>query len=222
MKNTSQKSSSRKVLSLIFGAGLVSLSLAAVSLVHAQGAKPAAVDKAILDKYIATGWTKFPDESWKSRVTQDDTQAICSETRGNPSDAQFKTLLEAEKAKVVFPADGNVIGAWKEGEKVAQNGRGGQFSDEAGTISGGNCYACHQLDPKELSFGNLGPSLLGYGKTKKFAPEEAKAAYAKIYNSMSVLPCSNMPRFGVHKVLTEQQIKDLVGLLFDPASPVNK
>ena len=31
-----------------------------------------------------------------------------------------------------------------------------------------------------------------------------------------------MPRFGVNKFLTEQQIKDLVALLFDPESPVNK
>ena len=34
--------------------------------------------------------------------------------------------------------------------------------------------------------------------------------------------CSNMPRFGANKVLTEKQIKDLVAFLFDPESPVNK
>jgi sulfur-oxidizing protein SoxX len=34
--------------------------------------------------------------------------------------------------------------------------------------------------------------------------------------------CSNMPRFGVNKVLSEQQIKDIVAFLFDPESPVNK
>jgi L-cysteine S-thiosulfotransferase len=31
-----------------------------------------------------------------------------------------------------------------------------------------------------------------------------------------------MPRFGANKVLTEKQITDLVALLFDPESPVNK
>jgi sulfur-oxidizing protein SoxX len=31
-----------------------------------------------------------------------------------------------------------------------------------------------------------------------------------------------MPRFGTNHVLTEQQIKDIVALLFDPESPVNK
>jgi sulfur-oxidizing protein SoxX len=31
-----------------------------------------------------------------------------------------------------------------------------------------------------------------------------------------------MPRFGTNKVLTVEQIKDLVALLMDPASPVNE
>jgi sulfur-oxidizing protein SoxX len=31
-----------------------------------------------------------------------------------------------------------------------------------------------------------------------------------------------MPRLGTSGTLTEQQIKDLVALLLDPASPVNK
>jgi sulfur-oxidizing protein SoxX len=31
-----------------------------------------------------------------------------------------------------------------------------------------------------------------------------------------------MPRFGHNGVLTEEQIKDLVALLLDPASPVNQ
>ena len=35
-------------------------------------------------------------------------------------------------------------------------------------------------------------------------------------------PCSNMPRFGTNKVLTIEQIKDLVALLMSPDSPVNK
>jgi sulfur-oxidizing protein SoxX len=31
-----------------------------------------------------------------------------------------------------------------------------------------------------------------------------------------------MPRFGHNGILTEQQIKDVVALLMDPESPVNK
>jgi len=86
----------------------------------------------------------------------------------------------------------------------------------------GNCYACHQMEKKELSYGTLGPSLQEYGKIRKFAPEDAKAAYAKIYDAQATQPCSNMPRFGHNKFLSEKDMKDLTAYLFDPESPVNK
>jgi sulfur-oxidizing protein SoxX len=88
--------------------------------------------------------------------------------------------------------------------------------------NGGNCYACHQLTKKEVSYGTLGPSLSQYGKLRDFKPEAVKAAYEKIYNSQAVLACSNMPRFGANKVLTIEQIKDAVALLMSPDSPLNK
>ena len=44
----------------------------------------------------------------------------------------------------------------------------------------------------------------------------------KIYNAQAAYPCSNMPRFGTNKVLTIEQIKDLVALVMSPDSPVNK
>lgn len=122
----------------------------------------------------------------------------------------------------MLPADGNFLGDWKEGAKIANNGRGGQFSDDDKTVNGGNCYACHQMERTEVSYGTLGPSLTSYGKDRKFGADEIKQAYTKIYNSQAVLACSNMPRFGANKFLTEKQIKDLVAFLFDPASPVNK
>lgn len=97
-----------------------------------------------------------------------------------------------------------------------------EFTDKPDTFKGGNCYACHQIEKKEVSYGTLGPSLDEYGKIRKFSAEEAKATYAKIYNAQSVQPCSNMPRLGHNKFLTEENIKDLTAYLFDPESPVNK
>jgi sulfur-oxidizing protein SoxX len=88
--------------------------------------------------------------------------------------------------------------------------------------NGGNCYACHQMEPSELSYGTLGPSLASYGKDRKYDPEEIKRAWAKVYDSQSQVACSSMPRFGANKVLTEAQIKDIIAFLFDPESPVNK
>ncbi len=46
--------------------------------------------------------------------------------------------------------------------------------------------------------------------------------FGKIYNAEAFIACSNMPRFGHNGILTEQQIKDVIALLIDPASPVNQ
>jgi sulfur-oxidizing protein SoxX len=87
---------------------------------------------------------------------------------------------------------------------------------------GGNCYACHQLTPQEVSFGTIGPSLYGFAKLRGFNDETRKYAYGKIWNADAYSACSNMPRFGHSQILSEQQVKDLVALLTDPDSPVNK
>jgi L-cysteine S-thiosulfotransferase len=123
---------------------------------------------------------------------------------------------------IVQPADGKYLGSWQEGEKIAQNGRGMQSSDAVGSINGGNCYACHQLSKKEISFGNIGPSLYQYGKIRGNSEEMLKYTWGKIYNAQAYTACSNMPRFGHNGILTEAQIKDVTALLHDPASPVNQ
>ncbi len=180
-----------------------------------------AVSSATVDAYVKATFGKAPPE-WQARIEPDETLKVCNAKRNEVASAEADALLARELAKVEYPADGKLIGDWKEGRRIANNGRGGQFSDPPGTVAGGNCYACHQLEKSELSFGTLGPSLTNYGKDRKFDPSEAKAAYTKIYDSQAVVPCSNMPRFGANKVLTQQQIIDLVALLFDPDSPVNK
>ncbi|MGX1786623.1 sulfur oxidation c-type cytochrome SoxX [Bosea sp. NPDC055332] len=177
--------------------------------------------QAVIDAYIKSTFGKASAE-WQARIKPDDSLAVCNTTRNNPSSAESEAMLKRERARVVYPADGKFLGNWKNGYQVANNGRGGQFSDPPGTVAGGNCFACHQLDPKEVSYGTLGPSLAAYGRDRKYDPETIKDAYTKIYNSMAVVPCSNMPRFGVNKVLDEQQIKDVMAYLFDPESPVNK
>jgi L-cysteine S-thiosulfotransferase len=191
---------------------------ASSSMALAQDTK--GVDAATLEKYTKAMWPKLP-EGWETRVDYDETVKICSQYRNQVPEAEFDKIKKREAATVKYPADGNVLGDWKAGQKWANNGRGGTFTDKPMT-NGANCYACHQMDLKEVSYGTLGPSLHNYGKDRGFKPEEAKAAFAKIYNSMAVTPCSNMPRFGYHSFLTEQQMKDLTALLFDPASPVNQ
>jgi sulfur-oxidizing protein SoxX len=190
--------------------------LASVS--HAQD-KPK-VDPAALEAITKAMWPKVP-EGWEKRVSFDETQKQCSAHRNEPPTAVFEQIKAREVATVKFPADGSVLGDWKAGMRIANDGRGGTFTDQPMT-NGANCYACHQMDLAQLSYGTLGPSLHLYGKNRGFKPEEARAAYAKVYNSMSVMPCSMMPRFGYHNFLTEQQMKDVTAFLFDPESPVNK
>lgn len=155
-------------------------------------------------------------------VNQDEAQQLCS---ANPitQPKEMAARIEAAQLKtVVYPADGVYIGKWQEGEKIAQSGRGMQSSDAAGAPNGGNCYACHQMSKQEISFGNIGPSLNQYGKLRGQTPETIKYTWGKIYNSQAYKACSSMPRFGHNGVLTEAQIKDLMALLLDPQSPVNK
>jgi sulfur-oxidizing protein SoxX len=182
--------------------------------------KAAKVDRAAFDKLMADAFAKAP-EDWRQKMILDDTQRVCTETRNQPSNAEMAAILEREAKNVKMPADGKFFGDIKAGLKVANTGSGNQFSDAPDTYVGGNCYACHQMDPAEVSYGTLGPSLTGYGKTRK---DEAsvKETWKKIYNSQAVVPCSNMPSFGHKAILSEQQMKDVMAYLLSPDSPVNK
>ncbi|HTQ00449.1 MAG TPA: sulfur oxidation c-type cytochrome SoxX [Casimicrobiaceae bacterium] len=157
------------------------------------------------------------------RLDQDETQKLCTEyaTKAPPKEVADK-IEKANLATIKWPADGKYSGDWKNGERIAQEGRGKQFSDDPAGPVGGNCYACHQLAPQEVSFGTIGPSLYQFGKTRGYTEETRKYAYGKIYNADAYSACSNMPRFGHKSILTEAQIKDVVALLTDPDSPVNK
>lgn len=166
---------------------------------------------------------KAQGQAGMDRLDQDETQRVCSEYFGKPlpPDAA-KRIEQANLAAIRWPADGQYLGDWKEGEKIAQLGQGKQYSDDPKKPAGGNCYACHQLDPKEISYGTIGPSLLHFGKLRGYTDEIRKYAYGKVYNAEAYSACSNMPRFGTHAILTEKQIKDVVALLMDPKSPVNQ
>jgi len=155
------------------------------------------------------------------RIELDAVQRLCNLHSDNPPEALAKPLEQAQFKAIPFP-EGNLIGDWKRGERVAQSGRGSMWSDKPGVQDGGSCYNCHQLSPREPAHGTLGPSLAGFGKLRGTSAEMQKYAYGRIYNSKAYNVCSQMPRLGHAGTLNEQQIKDLVGLLLDPASPVNQ
>jgi sulfur-oxidizing protein SoxX len=156
------------------------------------------------------------------RVSEDGLQTICNRTGNKPPEAIGKRLETDQMAGVKYPADGKLMGDWKEGEKIAQSGRGFTWADEPGLPVGGNCYNCHQIAPKETSFGTVGPSLFHFGKLRGNTADMQKYVYSKIYNAKSYNLCSEMPRFGHVGALKPEQIRHLVALLLDPESPVNK
>ena len=159
------------------------------------------------------------------RLRQDETQRLCSDpvaATGKAAAARRQAIEEANLAAVKWPTDGVWLGNWKEGEKIAQSGRGLTWTDKAGSENGGNCYNCHQITAEEISHGTIGPSLYNYGKLKGFTYETLRYTWGKIYNGKASNACSNMPRGGHMGIITEQQIRHLMSLLLDPQSPVNK
>ncbi len=159
------------------------------------------------------------------RLDQNEIQALCSESQAAGKEIP-KAQAEAMEAKILatikYPADGKYLGDFKSGERIAQSGVGLQWSDNEKTVSGGNCYACHQIAPQEVSHGNIGPSLTGYGKLRGTSEATLRYTWGKIWNTHAYHLCSQMPRYGAAGILTEAQIKDVMALLLDPASPVNK
>ena len=180
------------------------------------------LDRASIDRAITDSWRRIAPD-WAQRLRQDETQADCSRYRNNPPQAVAAAIQARAQASIKYPADGKLMGDWKKGEKLAQSGYGMRFTDYPPRAeNGGNCFACHQLDPKELSYGTLGPSLAAYGKDRKFAPAEVKAVYERIYNPQAAIACANMPRMGANGFLSLEQIADLTAYVMAPESPVNK
>jgi L-cysteine S-thiosulfotransferase len=166
------------------------------------------------------------------RLAQDESDAACSKAEGKAlPDAVTRSIEAANLKTVKMPSDGRFIGDWKEGEKLAQNGRGMTWSDPsaATAVNGGNCYNCHQLTKAEISYGTLGPSLYNYGRLRGVAdPASADSkpvveyTWGKLYNAKAYNACSGMPRFGHAGLLDEAQLKHLMALLLDPNSAVNQ
>ena len=207
-------------------------SVALLALLAACSTQPSSVE---IDKLTADiVKASFRDEGIvKAAVlNSDEANKLCSaaEVAGKELDDKVAKSIEAANLKLVkWPTDGKFVGDWKEGEKLAQSGRGMTWTDLPTTLNGGNCYNCHQIDKKEISFGTNGPSLYNYGKlrqVKDVDSAEAKAVieytWGKIWNSRAYNACSSMPRAGHSGIMTEAQIKHLVALLVDPKSPVNQ
>ena len=221
MKKISQKTR--------LAAGVASGLLLAVSLAGcAMAPSGQQVDAATLQ--VLQSSFREQGEAKLDRLTQDESNRVCSEAAGAALDEKLAASIEAANLKTVrFPADGKLIGNWAEGEKIAQNGRGLTWTDKAADANGGSCYNCHQISKAELSYGSIGPSLYNYGKLRGVSDPAAPDSkpivdytWGKLWNAKAYNACSGMPRFGHAGILTEQQLRDVMALLLDPKSPVNQ
>jgi sulfur-oxidizing protein SoxX len=164
------------------------------------------------------------------RIRQDLGQSACSSDT-EPAEPVANEVMAQAKSTVKWPTGGLYLGDWREGERIAQNGRGLTWTDSstATSANGGSCYNCHQISKEEVSFGTIGPSLVNYGKNRGvrdvLAPTSQSIieyTWMKIWNSKTYNACSNMPRFGHMGILDEKQIAHVMALLLDPKSPVNQ
>jgi len=212
MKNTNIK----KLLTIT---GFIVASSLMHNVTFAQQKNDPKFNKMMADSFRAQGIAGL------DRIDQDATQKFCSDpvfANSKQGEKMRDKIQKINMDSIKQPSDGKYIGDWKNGEKIAQSGRGATWTDKADTVIGGGCYNCHQIDPKEISYGNIGPSLTGYGKMRGYSPEVVTYTWNRINNSKAYNACSNMPRFAHFKLLNEQQIQDVMALLLDPASPVNQ
>ena len=166
------------------------------------------------------------------RLSPDEDNRLCAEAdrSGVELDAKLVDAIQARNLQTIKPpSDGKYLGDYKEGEKIAQSGAGKTWTDKEDAANGGNCYNCHQISKTELSYGTLGPSLYNYAKVRGALEPNSPTTKAiteytwgKIQNARAYNACSIMPRFGHKGILTEAQMKHVMALLLDPASPVNK
>ena len=212
---------------------LLPLAVLAVSVLTAcTSPLPSSADLDKLTKDIVARSFRAEGQAQLDRVNPDEDNLLCAQAdqTGVAINEKLATAIEARNMQSIkAPADGKFLGDFKEGEKIAQSGSGKTWTDKADAANGGNCYNCHQISKEELSYGTLGPSLYNYGKMRGVvnpsSPESkpiVEYTWGKIMNPRAYNACSSMPRFGHKGVLTEMQIKHVMALLLDPASPVNK
>jgi len=79
-------------------------------------------------------------------------------------------------------------------------------------VNKGNCLACHRVpgDPAAITSANIGPPLVGI---RERFPQRQRL-HEQIRDPMRFNPDTVMPPFGVHGILTEDEIARIVDYLY--------
>ncbi|SIT72256.1 monoheme cytochrome SoxX (sulfur oxidation) [Ectothiorhodosinus mongolicus] len=161
----------------------------------------------------------------RERQTQDDLNMVCSEYRNRPpADVAGQIVTEA-RASMKYPEYGLELGDWRRGAELAWSGFGFRVGHNVDNHErrevGGNCYNCHSMSEGRTG-GSLGPSLVGYGKTRGDSLEVRRFVYEMMYNPHAYFPCTEMPRMGHNGLLSAEAMADIMAYLLHPESPVNR
>ena len=183
----------------------------------AQQGTPDRLPQSIASSFRARGQADL------DRLQQTPMQLACSTAQPGALPPDVRDRIEREALqRVRFPDDGRWLGNWERGERIAQQGGGLQYSDSPEAPRGGNCYGCHRLSGSEIAYGTIGPSLYRYRQRIGQGDQAMRRTWIRIWNPHALNACSMMPRFGDAGILTTEQLRDVMALLFDPGSPVNR
>ncbi len=100
---------------------------------------------------------------------------------------------------ILVPATGDAAGDAARGEKVVKSRKLG------------NCMACHFIPDMEFP-GNIGPNLVE--SMKNYSREDRQMVWQWVWDARAYNPDTIMPPFGPNKILTKQQIEDVVEYLY--------
>src|SRR5438477_4480777 len=73
---------------------------------------------------FARSFTRGNQDMLARVLTQDEMQALCSRYRNAPPRDVAERIEKSQAATIVYPDDGKLIGDWRQGEKIAQDGFG--------------------------------------------------------------------------------------------------
>ena len=159
------------------------------------------------------------------RLDQDETQKTCTEYAGKapPKDVAEK-IEKINLASIKWPADGKLHGRLEE-RREDRAGRAAASSSP--TIPTGPGRRQLLRVPPARAAGSLvrhdRPAAVPVRQDARLQRRHrASTPTARSGTPRRTARARYMPRFGHSKILTEAQIKDLVALLMDPDSPVNK
>ena len=197
----------QKHLIILAGVALITAG-AALAQQKKDGADPVLVNKAHRDRAGRRSHPIGRRASTRTRRRKPAASTATARPRTSP-----RPSSRASRRRSSYPADGKLMGDWKNGEKLAQSGYGGRFTDyPARQPNGGNCYACHQLAKARSATARWGRASWSTVRSASIAEADIKAVYERIYNPHAAIAVRKHATIGCQQVPYDRSDPGLGGL----------